>query len=379
VIAVGNEPQRQRETREHQRPRVQVGDRAAAGEADPRHAVVEVLAVGTVDRLLVLEPLEHHEGRVEERHGEQDQRQHERHHGGSLDSRLYGDHAHQQAEQVGAAVAHEARGRREVEEQEAERRAGGQRSEHTGLRAAEIECDHGHRGGDDHANAGREPVDAVGEVDDVHHQHEPDDGEHGASVRHAGVGEGEFADERQRDRLDGHPEMHDYHRGQHLTGELDGGAQVEAVVERPDDGYDGRAEQHPVPQLMFLEVPGRQRHECGDERAGEDRQAAEQRRRLVGEPALAWLVDRADAPREAHAQGRQQRGHPRGEEEGVKRFELGWMRHRLATASQERWSQGTTANAPAWPGPTIAAATRSAARAAAPQTTAGALRLSYSG
>jgi hypothetical protein len=64
VIAIGNEAQRQRKPGEHQCPRVQVGDRAPAREADARHAMVEVLAVWTVDRLSVLQPLEHDERSV---------------------------------------------------------------------------------------------------------------------------------------------------------------------------------------------------------------------------------------------------------------------------------------------------------------------------
>ena len=188
MVAVGDEAQRQRDPRQHQRPGIQVGDRAAARKADTRHAVVEVLAVGAVDRLLVLQPLEHDEGRVQERHRQQDQGQHERHHGGRLDRGLHSDAAHQQSEQVGAAIAHEARGRREVVNQEAERRAGGERGQHARRSAAQIECDHRHRGGDDHAHARRETVDAVGEVDDVHHHHQPDHGERGPGVGRSGVG-----------------------------------------------------------------------------------------------------------------------------------------------------------------------------------------------
>ena len=75
VVGVGDEAQGDGEPGEHQRPAVEVEDGAADAEADPGHAVMEVLAVGLVERLVVLEPLEHDERRVEERHGEQDQRQ----------------------------------------------------------------------------------------------------------------------------------------------------------------------------------------------------------------------------------------------------------------------------------------------------------------
>ena len=72
VVGVRHEAQRERESGEHQRPCVQVGDRAAIGEPDACHAVMEVLAVGGVYGAAVLQALEHDEGRVEERHGEQD-------------------------------------------------------------------------------------------------------------------------------------------------------------------------------------------------------------------------------------------------------------------------------------------------------------------
>ncbi len=328
MVAVGDEAQRQREPREHQRPRVQVGDRAPAGEADPRHSMVEVLAVGTVDRLAVLEPLEHDERRVEERHGEQDQRQHERDDRRRLDRRLDRDHAHHQAEQVRAAVAHEARRGREVVEQEAERRPRRQRRQHARLRAPEVERDHRHRRGDDRADARREAIDAVGEVDDVHHQHEPEHGQHRAGVRHAGVRERERADERQRDRLHRDPEVHDDDGGRHLTRELGGRRQLEAVVERADERDHRRRQQHAAPQLVFGPIARRQPDQHRDERPGEDRKAAEQRRRALREAALTRFVDRADRPCDPDRQRRQQRGDGGRHEEGVKRVELVGMRHR---------------------------------------------------
>jgi hypothetical protein len=70
--------------------------------------MVKVLAVGGVDRAAVLQALEDDEGGVEEGHGEQDQGQHERDDHGRLDGRLDGHDSHQEAEQVGAAIAHEA-------------------------------------------------------------------------------------------------------------------------------------------------------------------------------------------------------------------------------------------------------------------------------
>ena len=48
-------------------------------------------------------------------------------------------------------------------------------------------------------------------------------------------GKRELPDERQRDRLHRDAEVHDDHGGDHLPDELDGGMQVEAVVESSDE------------------------------------------------------------------------------------------------------------------------------------------------
>jgi hypothetical protein len=332
VVAVGDEAQCQRHASEQQRPCVEIGDRAPAGEANARHAVVEVLAVGAVERLPVLQALEHHEGRVEKRHREQDQRQHERHDRLGLDRGLDGDDAHQQAEQLRAAVAHEAGRGWEVVDQEAERRTGGQRCEHAGLLATEVERDDRHRGGDYRAYARRETVDAVGEVDDVHHHHQADHRQHRSRVGGARVGKRQRADERQRDRLHGHAEVHDDHRGDDLAEQLERGVQVEAVVEGADERDHRGGEQHAVPQmrLLFAGVARRQPDQPRDERTREDREPAEKRRGTLREAALAWLVDCADGPREAHREGGQQRGDDRGGQEGEKGVELRWVHHRLA-------------------------------------------------
>ncbi len=350
MVAVGNEAQRQRDAREHQRPGIEVGDRAPPREADPRHAVMEVLAVGSVDGLLVLHPLEHDEGGVEEGHREQDQRQHQRHHRSGLDRCLDGDHAHQQPEQVRAAVAHEARRGREVEDQEAQRGARRDRREHTRLLAPEVERDHGHRCGDDRADTRGEPIDAVGEVDDVHQEHETEHGEDRPGVRHARVREVQFADERQRDRLHGDAVVNDDHGRDHLAGELRRRVQLEAVVEGADERDHRRAEQHAGPEVRRFAVARGQPDQHRGQRAAEDRKAAEQRRRPVGEPALARLVDRADRTRQLHRPGRQQRRHGERHEERVQRFELGRMRHLLRTASQAGGHRRAT-QPPARPAP----------------------------
>ena len=200
VVRVRDEAHRDREAGEQERPRVQVEDRAPLAEADPRHAVVEVVRVGRPRRAPVLEPPRDHEARVEERHGEDRERADERDQRVRLQRALHGGAAEQVAEQQRAAVAHEDRRRVEVVDQEAERRARDDRRQHAGARAPEVERDD--REGDraDRAHAGREPVDAVGEVHDVHQPDEADHRQRAAEPR----AEVERAEERQRDVLDAH-------------------------------------------------------------------------------------------------------------------------------------------------------------------------------
>jgi hypothetical protein len=292
--------------------------------------MVEVLAVGGVDRALVLQSLEHHECGVQERDGQQDQRQHERHDHRRLDSCLDGHHAHQQAQQVGPAIAHEARGGREIVDQEAQRRACRERRQHPRFGAIEVEGDDRERAGDDHANAGGETVYAIGEVDDVHHHNEADHGQRRARVRGARVWEVQRAGERQGDRLDGDAEMHDDHGGGDLADELYERRQIETVVERSDGGDQRCGYQHAMPHLAAGAVARRQESEHRHEHAREDRQTAEQRRRAIGESSLARFVDGPHSPRQAHRERRQQRGHGRCGQECVKRVELVEFGHRLA-------------------------------------------------
>ncbi len=78
------------------------------GEPDVRHPVVEVPGVRLVDRTPVLEPLGDHEARVEDRHGEHDQREGQSDDRVGLQCALDGGHAEQVTEQVRARVPHEA-------------------------------------------------------------------------------------------------------------------------------------------------------------------------------------------------------------------------------------------------------------------------------
>jgi hypothetical protein len=115
----------------------------------------------------------------------------------------------------------------------------------------------------------------------------------------------QFADERQGDGLHRDTEVDDDDCRQDLPKELGRGVQVEAVVERADESDDGGAQQHALPEMVLLVVARGQPDQTGDERPGEDGEAAEQRRGTVGEAPLARFVDRADGPREAHRQRRQ--------------------------------------------------------------------------
>ena len=132
-------------------------------------------AVGEVDRLAVLDPLRDDEGRVEQRHGEHEQRQHERREGGGLQHALHGDGREREPEQQRAGVAHEDPRRIEVVAQEAEAGAEHDRRQDRRVRTAEREVDQAERERRDRADAGGEAVQPVEEVDHVHHR---DDREH---------------------------------------------------------------------------------------------------------------------------------------------------------------------------------------------------------
>jgi hypothetical protein len=252
--------------------------------------MVKVLAVGGVNRTAILQALEDDKGGVEEGHGEQDQGQHERNDDGRLDGRLDGHHAHQEAEQVGTAIAHEAGGGREVVYEETERRTGRQRREHTRFDALEIERDDGKRAGDDHAHARGEPIDTVGEVDNIHHHDQPDHGERRSGVRGARFGEGKHTHEWQGDRLHDDTEAHDDDRCRDLPGELYDRRQVEAIVEGAHRRDQRGGDKHPVPEMVARAVACGQERQHGNEHSREDRKATEQRRGATRQAPFARFV-----------------------------------------------------------------------------------------
>ncbi len=330
VVGVRDETQGDREATEQQRPGVQVDQRLALAEADAVEAMVEVVGVGDVDLAPVLHALEDDEGRVQERHGEDDQRDDQREDRLGLDRALDRDAPEQEAEQVRTAVAHVDRGRREVVHQEPGRGAGGASGEDGGVALIQVEGDDRERRRGDRADAGRQTVDAVGEVDDVHHRDEADD-RHGT----AGRAEVNRAEERERDVGGLDPADHGDDRRRDLAEQLDRGMQVEAVVDRADERDQRRADQD-ADEAVVGTGRGLDEQQSGDERAREDRQATEQRRGLATEATGLGLVDRPDASREACRQRRQNHGHGERGDERVDRIQLRHRRRGYSAARRAR-------------------------------------------
>ena len=124
----------QRVAGHHQRPQVQVGGGAALREADAHEPVVEVVVVGAPRRAAVLEPLEHHERGVEDRHGEHEQRRDQGDRGGRLEHAVDRQRGEQEAQRERPRVAHEDLRRVVVVVQERERGAAHDRRQHRGVR-----------------------------------------------------------------------------------------------------------------------------------------------------------------------------------------------------------------------------------------------------
>jgi hypothetical protein len=219
VVGVGDEAKCERERGERERPAVDVERRLALREADVGEAVVEVPSVRFVDGPAVLDALGDHEARVEDRHGEDDERECEGDQRVRLQRALDGDHREQVAEQVGARVAEEDRRGVEAVPQVAERGAGRDHREHAGDLAVERQRYRREGTGCDRADARGQPVDPVDEVHDIH---ERDDPEHGQHVR-LGRREADVVDERKREALHAHAARHGHHRGEELADQLEVG------------------------------------------------------------------------------------------------------------------------------------------------------------
>jgi hypothetical protein len=144
----------------------------------------------------------------------------------------------------------------------------------------EVEGDHRERGGGDRADAGGQAVHTVGEVDDVHHPDEPDERE-----RAAELAELEAAEERDRRGLHADSGHDEQERRDALAREFGDRRQVADVVDRADRRHE-RGPAEDGPGLL----PGRQEQRAGQQHPGEDRQPAEQRRGLRGQPPLGHPV-----------------------------------------------------------------------------------------
>ena len=113
--------------------------------------------------------------------------------------------------------------------------------------------------------------------------------------------------ERQRDVGDLHPREHADQGGGELPGELQAGRDVAQVVGEADEG-DQRGRQQDAARALG----DGQEERRGQQHAGEDRDPAQQRRRLAREPAIGHAVDRPDAA----GQPGDQRGQTGGGGEG---------------------------------------------------------------
>jgi hypothetical protein len=280
--------------------------------------------VRAVDRPPVLDSLRDDEAGVEDRHGEHRQREEEGHHGVRLERALHGDHRHQVAEQVGARVPHEAGSRREAVAQEPERRARRDRREHAGRVTVEGERDHRQRGGGDQADAGRQAVDPVDQVDHVGDGDDAEDGQYLTEVDRADAGRVEelhrarvhATEEGQGEVRDRHPVRDRDDRRRDLAEQLHPRGQVDQVV----DDADGRDRDRPNQDRAGLLVPG-QEDRAAYQHRDQHGEAAELRRRHLVQAALVGDVHRAD-PGGQRLGGRDQ-GPDRGtgEDEGEKGVE----------------------------------------------------------
>ncbi len=179
--------------------------------------------------------------------------------------------------------------------QEPERRPGDDRRQDARRCASGVERDDRERDAGDPAHAGRQPVDAVGEVDRVDDDHEPEHGQRDASVAEADV-----VDERQREVS--------------TPARRPSPPIVAAAICPMSLTAGGRSKtSSSAPTTTISAAPPRSRVTVGvgqpDRLAtrdpGEDRQPAHRRRRPVGQPAGARLVDGADPPSQPDRERRQ--------------------------------------------------------------------------
>jgi hypothetical protein len=276
---------------------VQVGRRAPLGEPDAHEAVVEVVVVGAERRAAVLEPLEDHERRVEDRHGQHEHRRDEGDRGGRLEQPVERERGEQEAERERARVAHEDLRRVVVVAQEAERGAADDGGQGGRVRAQEGRGEDRERGRGDRHDAGGQRVHAVDEVHEVGHAGDPQ--------HRQGIGQPAqvvVADERQGDVAERDVVARDGdERQQRHAGELAARAQAAQVVVQAERGDAERAEQDP--DVLVLEAHEQRR---GDEDARDDGQPADPGDRLlVHARAVLRVVEPADVRGQPRHEGRE--------------------------------------------------------------------------
>ena len=187
----------------------------------------------------------------------------------------------------------------EVVKQKPERRARRQRGQDPGRADVQIESDDRERDAVDRAQPGRQTIDAVGEVDDVHHSHEPEDRQVIARVREL---ERSYERERQIGHLDSALDRE--HRRSDLSRQLHGRGQVERVVCRTDQRDQAGASGDPPSvdgpacaleradrsrEVDRIRQPDGGRHEDADQ----NRQATELLQSMRGIPANGAPIRRA--------------------------------------------------------------------------------------
>ena len=299
--------------------------------------MVQVLLVGGRDAGPTSRSTDHREHRVEQRHPEDEQRDHQR---GEEEPGLPGERivglsadrhrgcGEQQAEHERPRVTHEDAGGVEVERQEPEADAGGDDGEH-GTHVGRV--DHAdleqpppveeERSGADRDDARCESVEPVDQVHGVGHPEHP---EHRDERRHVRRQHGE-AEERDAQVDDRQADQGEQGAAQHHPGQLGGGRDVAQVVDEADEPHDDCRGDHPE------QVPGHLEDRCeavelgGHPQPGEESdeqcRAAEQRCRGGVDGPIAGMRQCAGAsrqhPQRRHRSGRRRRGDGHHHEVGV--------------------------------------------------------------
>ena len=216
------------------------------------------------------------------------------------------DHPERNPQEVRSGVAHEDARRVEVEDQEAHAAARERGTHLHDLGLLKLPRGEHQDRGHDRDDAGGQPVDAVEEVDRVHHAHEPEQADRRhqqAELDDVPAREAEEADlDREHHRRDGGKAQ--------LNGQLDHGPHGPAVVDRQQRHRQTRDDRHTRGEA----VPREEDHQRGHETQVHG-EAAEHRRRVRVRVAPTGLGDQAQSRREADGKRRHRCGHGQGHEQ----------------------------------------------------------------